>query len=44
MPNADWHALGARDARFGAAYRKALADQGIEFPIYADASTTKQTQ
>ncbi len=39
MPNADWDELRKRDAALGAAYRKALEEQGIHFQKYHVAPT-----
>jgi hypothetical protein len=44
MPNADWAELRKRDATFGAAYRKALAEQGVELRTYPKAATTQSTR
>jgi hypothetical protein len=44
MPKVDWAQLRERDASFGAAYRKALAAQGVELPTYPKASTTQPTR
>jgi hypothetical protein len=41
MPNTDWDALRKRDATFGAAYRKELAEQGVELPTYPPPPATK---
>lgn len=37
LPDADWDELRARDATFGAAYRKALAEQGVRLPAHPKA-------
>jgi hypothetical protein len=42
MPEADWDALRARDARLGAAYRKALAEQGVVLPTYHDGAAASK--
>ena len=39
LGNVDWAELRERDARFGAVYRKALAEQGV--PPYSVAATTR---
>lgn len=44
MPNANWTQLRERDVTFGAAYRKALAEQGVELPTIPKVSTTQPTR
>jgi hypothetical protein len=44
MPDVDWDALQARDATFGAAYRKALEEQGVKLPTYPSGAATKSTR
>jgi hypothetical protein len=39
--NADWDELRKRDSRFGAAYRAALAEQGVQLRVYPRAATTR---
>jgi hypothetical protein len=44
MRDVDWGRLRERDETFGAAYRKALAEQGVELPTYPQAGATQPTR
>lgn len=44
MPGADWEAMRARDAKFGAVFRTALAEQGVKLQTYANSAATKPTR
>ncbi|HEV7300493.1 MAG TPA: hypothetical protein VGN72_14085 [Tepidisphaeraceae bacterium] len=41
LPGAEWDALRKRDATFGAIYRKALAEQGVELRTLPQPTTTQ---